>query len=50
MNQKKIDDSFCLSLYNEHTFSTSYFHEKPILDVSTIEESIQAILLRRVEK
>ena len=29
----KIDESFDLTLDNEHTFSTSYFHEEPILDV-----------------
>ena len=35
---------------SEHTFSALYFHENPILDVSTIEERIKANNLRRVKK
>ena len=34
----------------QHTFSTSYFHEEHILDVSNIEERIQAMNFHRVEK
>ena len=33
----KKEKSFDFPPDSEHTFSTSYFNEKPILDVSTIE-------------
>ena len=34
--RRKSNESFDLLPENEHTFSTSYFHEKPLLNVETI--------------
>ena len=48
--RNQVYKSFDLTPDYAHTFSTSYFHEEPILDVSTIEESIKFMKLHRVEK
>ena len=50
MKEIKLMKVFNLTLDNEHTFSISYFHEEPILDVLTIEERIKAMNLHRVSK
>ena len=46
----KIDESFDSPPDNEHTFSESYFHKKPIVDLQTIEERIKSTNLHRVQK
>ena len=46
----QINDSFYLPSDSEHTFSASYFHEKPILDVSTIEYLIKEMNFHRVQE
>ena len=49
-DSNRIDKIFDKQLDNEYTFSASYFHEKPIVDVETIEERLTPINLHRVEK
>ena len=41
---------FDFPLYNETIFSSSYFHEGPIVNVESIEESLGEIILHRVQK
>ena len=49
-DRDKIDEIFDLPPDNEHTFSASYFHKKPIVDVKYTEERLKEINLKRVQK
>ena len=39
--RNKSDDNFDSPPDNEPTFSSSYFHEEPIVNLETIEESLK---------
>ena len=49
-NRNQIYESFDLPPDNEHTFSASYSHGEPILDVETIDERITSMNLHRTQK
>ena len=48
--RKKSNESFDLHQDSENIFYASYFHEKPLLGVSTIEGKIKAMNLQKVQK
>ena len=44
------DENFDSTQDNEPTFSSSFFHEGPIVNVETIEELLKEMNLRRIQK
>ena len=46
----KSDENFDSTQDNEPNFSSSYFHEEPIVNVESIEERLRVINLHRVQK